>query len=216
MRKVLLQLIILGCASQAYGSLIISEYMYNGAAGLGEFFELTNLSSLPLDMTGYSYDDSSNLPGSFPIGAFGIVQPNESVIVTESLAANFRTAWNLPAIVKVIGGSTENLARNDQINMYDASNALVTRLTFGDQDFPGTIRTQLRSGWPQPAGIGANPINTNWVLSTVGDAQNSYTSVAPSAGDIGNPGFFVPEPSTLALLTIGAMGLIRRKGKEAN
>ena len=58
------------------------------------------------------------------------MQPGESVIGTEADAASFRTYWNLPASVKVIGyGSKDNLGRSDEINVYDGANALVDRLT---------------------------------------------------------------------------------------
>ena len=41
---------------------------------------------------------------------------------------------------------------------------LVDRLTYGDQTFAGTIRTNGASGWVSAAGLGANTI-ASWTLS---------------------------------------------------
>lgn len=137
-------------------------------------------------MTGWSYDDDSAVPGTVDLSAFGVVNPGQSVILAESTHAAFIADWGL-AGVTVIGGLTTNLGRNDQINLYDSGGVLIDRLSYGDQTFPGTIRTQNISGWPCADGIGTNDI-TKWSLSVVSDAQNSYTAVS---GDIGNPGTFV-------------------------
>jgi len=176
-------------------SIVLTEYMYDGPGG--EFLEFTNLSSEPVDMSGWQLDDSNLLGGPngpFDVSAFGIVQPGESIIVTEANADAFRTAWGLASTVKVIGdlgaGNGNSLGRNDEINIYDAAGDLVDRLTFGDEDFPGSIRAQNASGWVPVAGLGLNNI-FQWVLATNGDAQASVTN---SGGAIGNPGSY-PDPT---------------------
>ncbi len=179
----------------------ITEWMYNGAGAgnLGEFVELTNLGPAAVDFTGWSFDDSSRAPGSESLSDFGLVAPGESVIFTDSAAADFRTNWNLSAAFKIVGGNSNNLGRNDEINVYDAANALVDRLTYGDEDFPGSIRTQNKSGNPNSAAaFGANdPLL--WSLS----ASGSSTSVA---GEIGNPGTYpIPEPAALTLAAVGLL-----------
>ncbi|MGM3306877.1 choice-of-anchor I family protein [Anabaena sp. WFMT] len=166
-------------------TLQITEYLYSG--GNGEFIEFTNVSSNPVDMTGWSFTDSSRTSGEFSLSGFGTVQPGESVILTEAVAAEFRTAWGLADTVKIIGGSTPGLGRADEINLFDHHNQLVDRLTYGDETFTGTIRTQNVSGWTEVANLAATDITTDWKLSTVGDAQNSLTSIG---GDIGNPGVY--------------------------
>lgn len=159
----------------------ITEYMYDGVDG--EFIEFTNVGSIPVNMTGWSFDDADRVPGTVSISAFGIVKPGESVILTQSAAAAFRTAWGLCANVKVIGGNTNNLGRADEINLYDASNNLIDRFTYNDQTLGGP-RTQNASGWVSAAGLGNN-IATEWSLSTAADAEGSY---AAAGGNIGNPG----------------------------
>ncbi|HEX6427214.1 MAG TPA: lamin tail domain-containing protein [Niastella sp.] len=161
----------------------ITEYMYAG--GDNEFIEFTNVGSGAIDMTGWSYSDIARTPDVVSLSLFGTVQPGESVILAQNTAAVFRAAWSLCSGVKIIGGLTVNLGREDEINLYDASDALVDRLTYGDQTFaPGTIRTQNRSGWVSAGGLGANTI-VSWTLSTAADAEASFTS---TGGDVGSPG----------------------------
>ncbi|BAB77800.1 ExeM/NucH family extracellular endonuclease [Anabaena sp. FACHB-709] len=189
--------------SQPLPNIQITEYMYQGTNG--EFMEFTNLGTTAVDFTGWSYDDSGRTAGTVSLSAFGIVQPGESVILTEATEADFRAAWGLSANVKVIGGLTRNLGRSDEINLYDNNNngQLIDRLTYGDETFPGTIRTQTRSGWTEPGNLGAVTINTDWQLSTVDDAQNSRTS---TGGDIGNPGFYNINNTPLPGITITQSG----------
>lgn len=204
--KRLTLLTLCGLAGSAMAQMRITEWAYSGADL--EFIEFTNVGTSSIDMTGWSYDDDSRLAGTVDLSGFGTVAAGESVILAENSAAGFRTAWGLAASVKVIGDLTTNLGRNDEINLFDASAALADRLTFGDQNIPGSIRTQNASGNTTPANYGANNV-LGWVLSTVGD---SYGSWASTGGDVGNPGKApVPEPATMAVLITGAACLLRKR-----
>ncbi len=158
----------------------ITEYMYNGS----EFIEFTNIGNVPVDMTGWSFTDNNPVPAPVSLSAFGIIQPGESVILAESPAEDFRAHWDLCSQVKVIGDNTTNLGRNDEINLFDAEDNLVDKLAYGDQDFPGTPRTQDHSAWVSETGLGANDIS-EWTLSSSGDTEGSFASVA---GQYGSPG----------------------------
>ncbi|MBK8162765.1 MAG: lamin tail domain-containing protein [Gammaproteobacteria bacterium] len=192
----------------------ITEWMYAGSGG--EFIEFTNVSGAAIDFTGWSYDDDSRLAGVFDLSGFGVVAAGESVIITESSAAQFSADWSLASSIKVLGGYTNNLGRNDEINLFDVNDALVDRLTYGDQTFAGTIRTQGASGSPLSlAALGAND-PALWALSTAGDQYGSYLS---ANADLGNPGTIgslnpVPVPAAVWLLGSALAGLIgigRRK-----
>ncbi len=197
--------LVLGLSTAALGNIRITEWMYSG--GNGEFVELTNVGAVPIDMTDWSYDDDSRVAGTESLSAFGIVQPGESVIFTESTSSAFQAAWGLSG-VSIIGEITTNLGRNDEINIYNGNGQLIDRLTYGDQSFPGSIRTQNVSGNPMtPAALGANTV-LQWRLSAVGDEYGSYAS---TGNDIGNPGAYVPEPATLALMTLLGLAAVRRR-----
>jgi predicted extracellular nuclease len=191
----------------AQANIQITEWMYSGNEG--EFIEFTNLGPVTVDFSNWVYDDESRFAtvaaGGFSLSAFGLVAPGESVILTESAANDFRAAWALPASVKIVGGYTNNIGRNDEINLFDAGGVLVDRLRYGDSSYaPGTIRTQNLSGNPLTmAELTPFTVTSGWVLATAGDAFGSYLS---SNGDIGNPGQFalaVPEPGTVALMLAG-------------
>lgn len=196
---------VLASASMAAAEIRITEWMYSGAGG--EFVEFTNVGLEPVDLTGWSYDDDSQLIGEFDLSGFGLVQPGESVVLTENIAAAFRVIWSLPESVKVVGEYTNNLGRADEINLFDADGNLADRLTYGDAVFPGTIRTQNASGNPlSNAALGANDV-TQWTLASVGDVYGSY---AAAGGDVGNPGLYtlyIPEPASLVLLGLGLLAL---------
>lgn len=191
-------------AGSAVGQVQITEWMYSGEGG--EFIEFTNVGNVSVDISNWSYDDDSRAPGTFSFGAIGTLAPGESFVIAEDDEATFRSDWSLDPSVKVLGGYTNNIGRNDEINLYDASNVLVDRLTYGDGDFPGSIRTQGESGQPLPGGLGANDPFL-WALSFVGDDFGSYAS---SNGDVGTPGV-LPAPGTAVFATLGLAALGRRR-----
>jgi predicted extracellular nuclease len=202
---------------EARAQIRITEWMYNGkgANSVGEFVELTNFGLSSVDMTNWSFDDSSRAPGSQSLSGFGTVASHESVILTDLSAADFRTDWSLPMSVKVIGGNSNNLGRADEINIYDNTNALVTRMIYDDQTIAGSPRTNNISGNPKTlaAALLMMSDTTQWKPSANPDEYGSYTS---AAGEIGNPGMFafVPEPSSIVLSILGAMGLFFRIGRS--
>ncbi|MDZ4821698.1 MAG: lamin tail domain-containing protein [Planctomycetota bacterium] len=206
-------------AVEAKAAMHITEWMYSGSPG--EYIEFTNTGATPVDMTGWSYDDDSQIPGTFSLSGFGIVAPSESVVITETSAATFRTAWGLPLSTKILGGYSSNIGNGDEINLYDGSNALADQLTYGS-----IPRTLNRSGVPTTlAALGANDVSLWDFADTVpgGGPYNLSAVQAPNgwvsntSGVTGNPGYFqpVPEPTSIALAAIGAMGgvamMIRRR-----
>lgn len=200
--------------TSAQAQVQITEWMYNGNGATGEYVEFTNLSSAPVDFTGWSFDDDSRAAGTISLSAIGVLVPGASALITEGADVDFRAAWGLGASVPLVGSNTTNLGRADEINLFDASGALVDRLAYGDVAFPGTVRAQNFSANPLTlAELVPATVTTGWVLASVGDGFGSYAS---TLGDIGNPGVFapVPEPGTLALLLAGTAvvgGVARRR-----
>ncbi|MFC4308005.1 lamin tail domain-containing protein [Steroidobacter flavus] len=196
-------------APLASAQVYITEWMYNGNGTTGEYIEFTNLGNTAVDFSGWSFDDDSNNPRTVSLSAFGLVNPGESVILTEATAAEFRSVWNLSSTVKVIGSNITNLGRNDQINLYDGAGQLVDRLSYGDQNIPGSIRAQNISGNP----LSLDVLGTNnalaWIFASVGDVYGSYVDL--NNVDVGNPGTFalapVPLPAAAWLLLSGVAGL---------
>ena len=153
--------LVLGAAQANAAGIYITEWMYKGNGD--EFIELTNLSGSAVDFSGWSYDDDSRTPGTFDLSGFGLVADGESVILTEANAADFRTDWGLDGAVRVLGGVSNNIGRSDEINIYESFNGstfpLADVLTYSDEDFPGSIRTDEVSGNPGTlAALGANDV----------------------------------------------------------
>ncbi len=205
MKKLIAMMLVLSVTQVAGAGMVISEWMYSGANG--EFIEFTNTGPDPVDMTGWSFDDDSAVPGSLGLSAFGVVGPGKSVILTEVDASAFAAAWGGLPGVSIIGNNPHNLGRNDAINLFDSLGVLVDTLAYGDQSYPGTVRTQNKSCNIPAADYGYTVAQTSWTLASAGDAYGSWTS---SGGDIGSPGQ-IPEPATAALLSLGAICLIRRR-----
>ena len=174
--------------AQTPGTMRITEFMYQDKAGNGEFAEFTNVGATPVDMTGWSYDDSHNNPGTVDLSAFGTVQPGESVIITQSDPTVFRSVWGLCSSIKVISyGSTDNLGRNDVIHLYDNNSNLIDVLAYDDQDatMGGGPRTSGNSAWVNAAALGSGVAVSGWTISASGDAEGSYAS---TNGEFGSPG----------------------------
>jgi hypothetical protein len=168
------------------GQVVITEWMYNptlSPPAASEFVEVTNVGGTPVDMSTYSFDDDSRTPGSFSLAPLGSLDPGESGLIIETTATAFRTDWGLPASVKIAQLNTNNLGRNDEINIFNGT-TLADRLTYGDQNIPGTIRTAGKSGVPTSCqALGANSVGA-WAFSQNG-VDGAHVS---QGGDLGSPG----------------------------
>jgi hypothetical protein len=167
-------------AAESTGKIRITEWEYKGS----EFVEFTNLDTVSVDLTGWSFSDSAAHPGDVDLSSAGTVAPDESFVLSEDSAAAFRAEWNLPDTVTVIGANSKNLSRADAINIYDSSDTLVDSLAFDDESGKGP-RADGASAWPSTEAVIGTDDAAAWTLATVGDAEGSWTS---ASGFIGSPG----------------------------
>jgi hypothetical protein len=125
---------------------IMSDSIHPGSntfgAGLanGDWWELVNLGSEPVDLTGYLWDDEDRLAGDqFAIFPSFVLPPQQIVLIVEEddvdLPDGFRDAWGLPASQLILarsqfGGRDEFSGistTGDEVNLYNVQGALVAR-----------------------------------------------------------------------------------------
>ncbi|MFT7679062.1 MAG: spore coat protein CotH [Planctomycetota bacterium] len=160
----------------------ITEVLYSGTDG--EFFELTNTTAAPVDLAGWSMDDSSANVGTFDLTPAGVISPGESIIITQSDPLAFSAAWNLSGVTVLGLNVNANLGRNDSINIFDAMGELHERLAYGDERYPYSERSKDESNWVCDGGLGQDDPYA-WRNSVAADGQNSVVSLG---GDTGSPG----------------------------
>lgn len=177
-------------------SLRVTEIM-SGSAHVpntinGDWWELTNTAAQAVDLTSFSWDDSRQLAGQaiFPPV---ILSPGESLIVLNEDDADeaklFRSAWGLPASVKIL---TRADFRLPDLRGLGAADSVVVYLPDGTEaaraDYPehatGRSRMWFRNGVELPGGYGQT---------------GKFGAVASTCvpGDIASPGFAGADPVTL-------------------
>jgi uncharacterized protein YjiK len=167
------------------GRLIITEVAPWGSGNTpyaADWFEVTNVGSAAVDMTGWTMDDNSNSVAlSVPISGAGGVAPGQSIILIEgdsTVAGKFTTAWfgSTPPTGFVIGtysGSGVGLSTSgDAVNLFDKSGKLITRVQFG--------ASTTGFSFDNTAGV------TN--LSTLSVAGVNGAFLAPDGIETGSPG----------------------------
>lgn len=153
----------------------------------GDWFELTNYGSDPIDINGFSWDDNSQTPGTHTFGGSFTIAAGESVIVLDEVNADV-AAWlanwgqstsGLRVIAKddlgPIGFSGLS-SGGDEVNLYDDNGALIQSV--------GYLGTDVTAGF-------SIQVDTNGVVTgaSVDGVDGAYTSLG---GDVGNPGNLPP------------------------
>src|SRR5262249_25586964 len=144
-----------------------------------DWFEVTNVGSAPVDMTGWKMDDNSNgSPASaeVPLVGVGSVAPGQSVVFIETTGSTaatvvpaFKTAWfgaSVPAgfTMGTYSGSGVGLSTTtDAVNLFDAAGNRITGVNFNAS--PATFIS-----FDNTAGLGspALPLPTISTLSAAG------------------------------------------------
>jgi uncharacterized protein YjiK len=161
-----------------------------------DWFEVTNVSSNVVNITGWKYDDASaSFASALSINGITSIAPGESVILIESTVANtaaiptiFRSNWfgaNPPASLQIgtYTGSGAGLSTGgDAVNLYNASGVLQASLAFGASDAVSPFQTFDNTISANNAGVS--------LLSATG--VNGAFLAAGSGTEIGSPGFSAP------------------------
>lgn len=206
-------------ATPAGAQLRITEVMGQASAGTastlnGDWWELTNFGSAPVNLLGYQWADSEDaLPGSdsnfFPNFT---LNPGQSLIILEEDSYSkdaWRTMWGISSFVAILtedemvddatpeGDTFSGLSTSgDTVNFYSPAGTLLDTYTFGA--ITRGVTFEINS---DGADLG---------LSVVGESG----AVLASNGDVGSPGIaVVPEPSVVALAALagGWLGFSRRR-----
>ena len=220
-------------APAARGAMLaITEAMVQsgtGNTGTPDWFELTNNSTAPATLTGFTMDDNSYaFATSVALNNVTTLRAGESAVFIEldtttaadpastatSLSA-FRSYWGLNAAVQVgyYSGSGVSLSANgDGIVVFNAAGAeVVPRVVFATATVGSTFFFDPNANATAPAAV--SPLGVS--MSGQRGAYTSTGTYSPNGfagANIGSPGLaagVVPEPATSVLLGFaGAAGVV--------
>ncbi len=208
-------LLAIALAEMAQGQLVVTEVMSNslhpgsdpitGMGGLanGDWFEIVNMGTSPLDMTGYLWDDNNRLSNPTGVTQFPnnfIIQPQEAVLVIEEdhfgvdIPQGFRESWAIPAHVRILARDQmlgqdlfSGLSSNgDEVNIYNGSQQLVAAVAF-----PSAVPTGGFTFEWDTAGtsLGVSVLGENGAYRATYDGSESQPPVA--GADVGSPGIYI-------------------------
>ena len=188
-----------------------------------DWFEVTNYGSSAVDLTGWKMDDSSfDSTRAVALNGVSSIAAGETVVFVETsspltVIPDFQSFWGGSAATATIGsytgGGVSFSSGGDGIVLFNSGSAEATpRVTIGAATLGSTFYYQYASN-----GDPTTSPNTNAIVSTVGtvDGQVTYLSANTVTQNIGSPGTAinaVPEPSTVAL---GSIGLAIRAARAA-
>jgi hypothetical protein len=114
--------------------LAITEIMSSSShAGSIDWFELSNTGTATIDLSGYTWEDSSprSPRAAFPDGIS--IAPGESIIISNAQdPAVFRANWGLPPSVQVWIVNGPGLGNGDAVNLYSRTGGLVASRAYPD------------------------------------------------------------------------------------
>lgn len=182
----------------------------SGNSPIGEdWFELTNTSNIAIDISGWSWDDDSNNPGTSLLLGVSNIAPGQSVVfvdgngTSESTVAFVNNWFNGTVPSNFLIGYYDGpglSTSGDSVYVYDAGNTIQAQLSFGSSP-TGPYQT-----FENIAGLSLSQIGVNGAFTA---ANNPL--------EIGSPGTIaaIPEPQSYALILagLGIFGFASRKQK---
>jgi uncharacterized protein YjiK/predicted extracellular nuclease len=187
-------------AVAASGGIVVSEvapWSNDNSPFKADWFELTNTSTVAIDIAGWKVDDSSkDFTKALALNGVTTIGAGESVIFIESadptITAQFFDTWfggNAPAGLQIgtYSGSGIGLsAGGDQVNIYNAAGTLQADVAFGAADSTAPYAT-----FDNTQGLNGATLTQ---LSTVG--TNGAFAAVKDANEIGSPGDVLPVAPT--------------------
>ncbi len=179
------------------------------AAGVSDFWELTNMGASSVSLAGYSWHDSGRsaaTAATYALPPGSSIAPGESVIFTTITPAAFRTWWGISNSVQVFQTvGAPGLGQNDGVSFFDNGGNEIFFFNYAAGGFTkadGNPSTGGHAG--SSAGASTETQSAIWVPSS-GTASPRYTfatvgnegcfASAASALDIGSPGISVGNPT---------------------
>lgn len=190
-----------------------------------DWFELTNLGSSAVDLTGWKVDDSSAaFSSAVALRGLTSIAPGQSVVFLESGASDvndatkssaFTTAWFGSSVpfgytIGFYGGSGIGLSgtSGDGVNIFNSAGELQASVSFGAASSVPTFFSFDNSS-------GQN----NLTLTTLSVAGVNGAITSDDTTSVGSPGLTaVPEPeeyaAAFAVLSLGAAAWVRRQQRR--
>ncbi len=216
MKPIIPILALLASATPGGAAIIITEVMSSslhpsGGSNNGDWFEITNTGGSSVDVTDWTWDDSSNTPGSSNFGSLKVIAAGQSVIICEEPIGSESTwlsDWGIAGVaVFTIGGSSfQGLgAGGDQVNIYNAAGTLMTSVTFGSAIGGASFEWDMAG-----ISLGTSAIGEN------GAFRSAFDGTGAAGQDVGSPGFaLVPEPGTTGITVAAGLAALTRRGRRA-
>lgn len=188
-------------AASASADLLITEVNSNGAGG--DFFELLNVGTVPVNLNGWKWVDTDG--ANFNAGTavtFGdvTIAPGEVLVVIQNTSDNvatFRAAWAVDPSIQIVGVGGPGLGQNDGVLVFDSAGKLrasfsyrtaSVNVTQGDGSVvavaPYTTTAEAPSAGGH-AGISAGGAATVSVVWDPASGVSAPRYTAATAGDIG-------------------------------
>jgi uncharacterized protein YjiK len=203
-------LTVLDDGDVAQNNLMLTEVLsQQAAAGVSDFWELTNISGATVSLAGYSWHDSGRsaaTAATYALPAGSSIAPGESVIFTTISPSAFRTWWGISNSVQVFQTTgAPGLGQDDGVSFFDEGGNEIFFFSYAAAGFTkadGNPSTGTHSG--PSAGASTETQSAVWVPSS-GTTTPRYTfatvnnlgcfASAANAADIGSPGVTVGNPT---------------------